>query len=325
MYFIELPYQSVFREREVIQPDLASEFLKEIDRERNAEREEKYKETLRRLWEKYQQQENEIEEDLFTEEKPDKIPAYEMKMAPRPQYISAGNRPEYFGSVVEKRRLTLPWMPATRRKRFPVAKRSPKYTKEDARTSGTDAKVAKDLQAIFNEPIDVKKKRSSGNEQRPTPTATATSAATTTSSAPTVAHRIEKKSDHSTKSEEPDSRSHDHDHNNNHDLDHDGDLDEHAHEHTHEHDHEDHDHDHDHHEHDHDEDEDDDDFEDDDEDDKKKKRAIIEAKRSNPEILKEDQIIPGDLSDFRRKKSVQWSKYFGIDRRKKSADWFSNK
>lgn len=203
----ELPYQSVFREREVIQPDLASEFLKEIDRERNAEREEKYKETLRRLWEKYQQQENEIEEDLFTEEKPDKMPAYEMKMAPRPQYISAGNRPEYFGSVVEKRRLTLPWMPATRRKRFPVAKRSPTYTKEDAMTSGTDAKVAKDLQAIFNEPIDVKKKRSSGNERQPTPTTTITSAPTTTSSAPTVTHRIEKKSDHSTITEEPSSRS----------------------------------------------------------------------------------------------------------------------
>lgn len=81
------------------------------------------------------------------------------------------------------------------------------------------------------------------------------------------------------------------------------------------------------HEHDHEEDEEDDDFEDDDDDDKKKKRSTgdVKKKRANLEVLKEDQIIPGDLTDFKAKKSIQWSKYWGLDRKKKSDDWFMNK
>ncbi|KAJ6641107.1 Phosphatidylinositol 4,5-bisphosphate 3-kinase catalytic subunit delta isoform, partial [Pseudolycoriella hygida] len=84
------PYQSVFRERESDsrQPDLAAQFLREIDRERNFEREEAYKENLRRLWEKYQQQENEIEEELFDDDKQGNI---------SPQ--------SYWGPPPEKRRL----------------------------------------------------------------------------------------------------------------------------------------------------------------------------------------------------------------------------
>lgn len=83
--------------------------------------------------------------------------------------------------------------------------------------------------------------------------------------------------------------------------------------------HEGHDHAHDH---DHEEDEDDDhDFDDEDEEDRKKKREIAAKKRSTQEILREDQIIPGDLSSL-KKKSVDWSKYFGMDRRKKSENWF---
>lgn len=42
-------------------------------------------------------------------------------------------------------------------------------------------------------------------------------------------------------------------------------------------------------------------------------------------MLKEDQIIPGDLTDLKAKKSIQWNKYFGLDRKKKSDDWFMNK
>lgn len=166
----ESPYQSVFRERDSDnrQPDLAAQFLKEIDHERNFEREEAYKENLRRLWEKYQQQENEIEEDLFEDDK-------SHSFAPQ----------SYWGPPPEKRRLVLPWLPATRRKRFPVAKRSSTYPKQDARISGTNEKVARDLQAIFGESvvIDEKKKRSSGDLVSSTTTA--------------KPHKIDKKSDRS--------------------------------------------------------------------------------------------------------------------------------
>ena len=48
------------------------------------------------------------------------------------------------------------------------------------------------------------------------------------------------------------------------------------------------------------------------EEDKKKKK-----KRSNLEILREDQILPGDIGDLKQKKSIQWNKYFGLDRKKK--------
>lgn len=51
----------------------------------------------------------------------------------------------------------------------------------------------------------------------------------------------------------------------------------------------------------------------------------MKKKRSNPEILKEDQIIPGDLTDLKTKKSVLWGKYWGFDRKKKSDDWFMSK
>jgi hypothetical protein len=45
--------------------------------------------------------------------------------------------------------------------------------------------------------------------------------------------------------------------------------------------------------------------------------AVPAKKNSNLEVVKEDQILPGDISDM-KKKSIQWSKYFGLDRRKKS-------
>lgn len=324
-------YQSVFREREIIpQPstNMAAEFLKEIDLERNAEREEKYKETLRRLWEKYQMQENEIEHDLFADQQKQQQHIGQMEQyKSKPMYMAATppeNHPEYFGSIVEKRRLILPWMPATRRKRFPVAKRSPpKYTADmmidDASTSGTDEKVAKDLQAIFNEkPAEAKMmKRSSSSSD----------AVIGSTEKPPQQPSVDKKKTDGGSSSQKQDQQHQHDHNNNHDLDHDGDLQEDAqkpHDDDHD-DHDDHEHDHDH-EHEHDDDEDEDgDFDNDDDDKKKKKKRASMAKRSNLEILKEDQIIPGDLNDFRRKKSVDWSKYFGLDRKKKSgpANWYN--
>jgi hypothetical protein len=61
--------------------------------------------------------------------------------------------------------------------------------------------------------------------------------------------------------------------------------------------------------------EEDEDF--DDEDMEKKKREVSSKKKSNLEVVKEEQILPGDISD-KKKKSIEWNQYFGLDRRKKS-------
>lgn len=146
----EPPYASVFRERELAPyetPELAEEFLREIEHEKDLEREQKYKEALQKLWEKYEQQENEIKEDLFEDEKKKR------QLLP---YISP----------MEKKRSypVLPWLPASRKKRFPVTKRSPRASNEGTfGASGTDERVAHDLEAIFSEPNDDKKKRSAEN------------------------------------------------------------------------------------------------------------------------------------------------------------------
>lgn len=140
-----MPYQSVFREREMdVRPDLTEDFLREIDQQRNLEREEKYRETLRRLWEKYQQQENDIERELFDEER--------KRSDVQPNM--------YYAPMAKKSYPILPWLPASKKKRFPVAKRSPK-SYENTDLSGTNEKVSKDLDALFGEPGEEKKKRSS--------------------------------------------------------------------------------------------------------------------------------------------------------------------
>ncbi|GAB0094242.1 uncharacterized protein DMENIID0001_095020 [Sergentomyia squamirostris] len=240
----EIPYQSVFRERELdnsyVDPSSAQDFLEEIERQTNLEREQEYKEALRRLWEKYQQQENDIERALFEERTPGRI--HESR--------KTANFPAMYAAPIPDKRRTfpaLPWLPATRKKRFPVAKRSP--APEGINVSGTDEKVVKDLQGIFGDGDDEKKKRPDDVKEH----------------------------DHE----------HDHDHTDNHEN------------------HEDH-HDH-------------------DNDDKKKKREADDKKNSNLEVVKDDQIIPGDLIDETRKKSIQWSKYFGIDRKKKSGRYLNDK
>jgi len=75
--------------------------------------------------------------------------------------------PLYWGSIIEKRTLpVLPWLPATRKKRFPVTKRSPKPL-DEPNVSGTNEKVAKDLEALFGtsggEDSDKKKRSSDEN------------------------------------------------------------------------------------------------------------------------------------------------------------------
>ncbi|XP_058054755.1 uncharacterized protein LOC131206276 [Anopheles bellator] len=277
-------YPTVFRERELEKsyprPDLSLDFLKEVDRQSNAERDEEYQERLQRLWNKYQQEENEIEQQLFEDEQLAPLTAggYEKRQG-FPMSHSEPS-PAMYGPPMEERKRTLPilpWLPATRRKRFPVAKRSPK---PEMVPSGTDKKVAKDLQALFGAPLEQKRKRSSDPTGTAAPTVATTTVApiTTTGRSKEILKNKRESSDehHEHSSEEgPDEEEHEH-----------------------EHDHE----------------ESSEEFEGEDED--KKKRSV--RKRSNLEVVKEDQILPGDIGEFKTKKSIQWNKYFGIDRRKKS-------
>lgn len=272
-------YQTVFRERETdVQPDLAEEFLREIEHEKNLEREENYRDTLRHLWEKYQQQENDIENELFEDERKHSEPInYDKRRPYSDMGASYWSSPQ--GMDKKKRNFPiLPWLPATRKKRFPVAKRSPKPLSEDVSGTGTNDKVAKDLQAIFGEaaPEEDKKKKRSNDDLD-------------ISNKPT--NGVDKKNDHAHHDDHHDDEENEKEDHHNHAQEHD----------------------------------DDEDFDDSDsdDDDKKKKRAV-KTKRSNLEVVKEDQIIPGDISDFKKKKSVDWSNYFGMDRRKKS-DWMMNK
>lgn len=345
--------QSVFRERELENADnptglgyyanadrseLAQEFVQEINNERNRERDELYRENVRRLLAKYeQQQENAIEREILADELQRNAILegarlqHELKDRNNHQHLPADWDGDDAERTIEKRRLVLPWLPAVRRKRFPISKRSPaSQVRHDLDV--TNDKVAHDLQAIFGD--------SNGKS----------------SNQPLNSHKVSKKSDrtidlqdHSQHQDEPyndqilkehfhhKSKANDEDKILEHDHDHDnGDLkrvsgsDE-------DHSHEEHSHEHDSHEH----DDEDDEGEDDDRK-KKKKRSTthnvkpnITSTNPHPEELKLDQLIssgstsastPTSVSDksiLRNKKSIQWSKYFGLDRKKKSVDdWF---
>lgn len=227
--------------------------------------------------------------------------------------------PMYWNANTEKKRTypILPWLPASRRKRFPVTKRSSNFNEHNPLNAGTNDKVVKDLKAIFEAPIETKKKRSSNDGEYseegllvkapPCNFLSAPPAAVSSTEEPAKptdlhasheAHgKTEVKGEHESR-EETDEY----------------DPEEHGQGHDHEHDH-DHDHDH---EHEHDEDEDEEEGDEDEENDKKKKKRDTTMKKSrNLEIVKEDQIIPGDISDSTSKKSVKWNQYFGLDRRKK--------
>lgn len=342
--------QSVFRERELEnannptglgyygnadRSELAQEFVQEIQNERNRERDELYRENVRRLLAKYeQQQENAIEREILADELQRNAILegarlqHELKDRNNHQHPPADWDGDDAERTIEKRRLILPWLPASRRKRFPISKRSP-VSQVRHETDVTNDKVAHDLQAIFGE------SNSKGSNQ------------------PLDAHKVSKKSDrtidlqdqsqhkdephndqifkehfhHKTKHNDQDKvleHDHDHDHDHGDHLKRGSDED---------HSHEDHSSEHDSHEH---EDEDDE-GEDDDRKKKKKRSTTNEAKpnvTSTKEELKLDQLIsssPASLSTpsasdkalLRGKKSIQWSKYFGLDRKKKSVDdWF---
>lgn len=133
---------------------LAEKFLKAIDQEREDERQEEYKEQLHKLWDRYQQQEGEIEKELFNDNGNELQNEYyedagELLKKKRQRVGEIEVAPAYW---VDKRSPLLPWLPAARKKRFPVSKRSSSsMTKDDIfrSASGTDDKVVHDLQGIF--------------------------------------------------------------------------------------------------------------------------------------------------------------------------------
>jgi hypothetical protein len=153
---------SVFRERDQ-RPDLDEEFLHKIDHEHNLAREDQYRDQLKKMWRKYQQQENEIEQDLFDEINNER-PHQDSELFEKKTQVYGDAGPSGSGTDLQQRKrtlLVLPWLPASRKKRFLLAKRSPKGFESEINVSGTNEKVAKDLQAIFGDQIDEKKKRSS--------------------------------------------------------------------------------------------------------------------------------------------------------------------
>lgn len=251
---------SVFRERDVqpyTQSEMADEFLREIEEAREVEREEKYKDALRNLWEKYQDQEN----DIFIEPEV-KRPAFMQKKRTYP---------------------VLPWLPySDKRKRFPVAKRSPKVDKQ-----------SKDLEEIFGKPSEDKdKKKRSVDNAMPPPFSTTT----------TVGPADEAQHNHT----EHGHRNHsDHKH---HKRDDDQDESIESEEQEHEHD--------DYEEESEEEEESTASGEEEEENRKKKRDTNIKMKVCQGHLCANDKSKGNGKS--RQKKSIDWTQYFGLNRKKKS-------
>ncbi|XP_030388306.1 myb-like protein X isoform X2 [Scaptodrosophila lebanonensis] len=151
------PATSVFRERENqgsgdAHSELTEQFLREIEEASEHERQERYKAALRDLWEKYQQQENEIADDeLFEQKKRMRMPPYYLLMQKK--------RSAY---------PVLPWLPYNpdKKKRFPVSKRAAKRSTTELSSLGkTDEKVAQELSELFGSANEEKKKRSTDEQQ----------------------------------------------------------------------------------------------------------------------------------------------------------------
>lgn len=263
--------------------------------------------------------------------------------------MMASSTPNYYiGPLMQKKRSypVLPWLPmaASRKKRFPVAKRSTKRSPAEgaANFGKTDEKVARELSELFGSPVEEKKKRSTDEQEKlstthaPTQMATATTTGASVDGTTTNKGNINRNlSNKKTKSTSTDLVGHEniaghaghvgyHGHSqkqHKHRKRSDG---HHPHDESHEEEeeseeHEEHD-EHDEHEEDEHEEEEDEheEFEDGDaEEERKKKRDVSSGeKHNNWEIIKEDQILPGDIP--RRKKSIDWSTYFGLDKKKKS-------
>ncbi|XP_032590914.1 histone-lysine N-methyltransferase, H3 lysine-79 specific isoform X2 [Drosophila grimshawi] len=168
---------SAFRERENLgageptHSELTEQFLREIEEASEHERQERYKAALRQLWEKYQQQENELntnannnnhngdeeleEQQLFEQKKRMRMPPYYLLMQKKRSYP------------------VLPWLPynSDKKKRFPVAKRAA----GESPLAKTDERVAQELSELFGKPVEQqqseeKKKRSTEEQLKPAPT-----------------------------------------------------------------------------------------------------------------------------------------------------------
>ncbi|XP_064543611.1 uncharacterized protein LOC135432070 isoform X2 [Drosophila montana] len=172
---------SVFRERENLggnaepsHSELTEQFLREIEEAGEHERQERYKAALRQLWEKYQQQENELhgkgndgdeepeeQQQLFEQKKRMRVPPYYLLMQKKRSYP------------------VLPWLPynADKKKRFPVAKRAA----GESPLGKTDERVAQELSELFGKPAfdqpqqqqqlsEEKKKRSTEEQLKAAPT-----------------------------------------------------------------------------------------------------------------------------------------------------------
>lgn len=162
---------SVFRERSRVplptqqqQQALAEKFLRAIEDEREREEEEEYKNQLRNLWNRYQVEEGDIEKELFDNDIEANSPLGNEGINRKrnrqvtllrlfkklidnnyfKQNSGDGEVALYYSN--DKRFMPmLPWLPASRKKRFPVTKRSSK-------TNGapeTPEKVSQDLTGIF--------------------------------------------------------------------------------------------------------------------------------------------------------------------------------
>ncbi|KAL7049856.1 hypothetical protein ACKWTF_003881 [Chironomus riparius] len=158
---------SVFRERTRMptyrqqQAELSERFLKAIEEERERERAEDYREQLKDLWNRYQKEEDNMEKELFNENGNDVETDYAVNFEDpsRKKKRQRGEAEIAPSNWNDKRSMPLlPWLPAQRKKRFPVTKRSPKMNESEmARVvAETSDKVSKDLQGIFGGVVDSK-------------------------------------------------------------------------------------------------------------------------------------------------------------------------
>ncbi|XP_036332184.1 histone acetyltransferase KAT6B isoform X2 [Rhagoletis pomonella] len=316
---------SVFRERETQgastggitlpeQTELTEQFLREIEDAKEREREERYKGALRNLWEKYEHQENNINDDLFEEKKRMRIPPYYMLMQKKRSYP------------------VLPWLPyAERKKRFPVAKRSTRHVSSQNISLGkTDDRVAKELSELFGSSAsatsDEKRKRSTDEQTR---TSSTHAPAITSTASNNMLLEMPAKRDNSTEATTKTATSIDvHDHRHQHGSDHvhsaHGQKEyKHRKRSDHHGSHESHEEEEEvseseEHEDDEVDEEDDEEFEEEEAEESKKKRDLSKAKLINLELLRAENIPSARTSNQRQKKSIDWSKYFGIDRKKKA-------
>lgn len=180
---------SVFRERENLggngNPDalpthseLTEQFLREIEEASEHERQERYKAALRQLWEKYQQQENELRGPGLDDADQDQ----QQQQLEQQQLFEQKKRmrmPPYYLLMQKKRSSypVLPWLPynTDKKKRFPVAKRA--VSGDSPRLGKTDERVAQELSELFGKPIEhqpleEKKKRSTEEQLKTAPATT---------------------------------------------------------------------------------------------------------------------------------------------------------